>query len=102
MAHSTTVMTMPAQADAALRGQDAAEDGGGLAREHEAEHDGVLGEDEQADQRVGLPPVEREQRLQEPADHGVPSVRRRRRAETAGPSHARPSVDGAAACTRVG
>ena len=69
------------QADAALGGQHAAEDGGGLAGEHEAEHHGVLGEDEQADQRVGLPPVQREQRLEQPADHGAPSVRRRRRAE---------------------
>ena len=57
------------QVDATLGRQHAAEYGGGLAGEDEPEHDRVLREDEQADQHVGLPPVQRQKWLQQPADH---------------------------------
>ena len=88
------------QVHPALGGQHAAEDGGRLAGEDEAEHHGRLGEDQQADQRVGRPPVQREQRLEQTVDHGAAPARCSRAAH--GPA-ARAAVSSRrAACTRAG
>ncbi len=53
---------------AALRRQHAAHDGGRLAREDEAEHHGRLGEDQETDEGVGRPAVQRQQRLEQAVD----------------------------------
>ena len=59
----------PGQRDAALGGQHAAEDGRRLAREDEAQHHRRLGEDQHADERIGLPSAQRQEGLEDLVDH---------------------------------
>ena len=75
MAQTTTTAMMADDVDAALGGEDAAEDGGRLTGEDEAEQHGRLGEDEQADERVGLPAVQ----LSRGSSRRAITARRRRR-----------------------
>ena len=100
MAHTTTTASMASRFDSALGSQHAAEDGGRLAGEDEAEHHGGLGEHEQADEQIGRPAVQREQWLEQAVDHGAPTAGRARATAwargTASVSSRR------AACTRAG